>query len=65
MPKYAYLCDGTACDRQCVKLPKEEWDKLPCHYTTDEKFAKNKCRRKRKFKTQKLKNGEIGFTEVE
>lgn len=51
--RVAYLCDGTACDKQCINLPKEEWDKHPCHHTTNEKHAKNKIRRDRKFETRK------------
>ena len=45
----AYLCDGTGCAKMCANLPEEEWKKHPCHHTLDEKHAKNKCRRKRKF----------------
>lgn len=46
----AYLCNGEACEKQCAKtMTAEEWRKSPCQHTTDEKFAKNKVRRKRKF----------------
>lgn len=48
--KYAYLCDGTACEKQCINMTPEQWAKHPCHHTTDEKFAKNKIRRKRRFR---------------
>lgn len=51
--KYAYLCNGKACSKQCANLPLEEWKKHPCHHTTDERFAKNKIRRNRKFKRTK------------
>lgn len=34
--RVAYLCDGKGCGKQCANLPKEEWDKHPCHHTTDE-----------------------------
>lgn len=59
--KRAYLCDGTACERQCAKtMTPEEWKEYPCHHTMDENHAKNKIRRKRKFVLDK---GE--FIEVE
>jgi hypothetical protein len=45
----AYLCDGRGCKEMCANKTPEEWDKHPCHHTLDEKHAKNKCRRKRKF----------------
>lgn len=45
----AYLCDGKACGEMCANKTPEDWDKHPCHHTLDEKHAKNKCRRERKF----------------
>lgn len=46
----AYLCNGEGCAKQCAKnMTPEEWAKNPCHHTLDERFAKNKVRRKRKF----------------
>lgn len=62
--KYVYLCDGTACPKQCANLPPEEWAKHPCHHTTDEHFAKNKIRRNRKFKMSRHRS-DIVMTEVE
>lgn len=54
MPKsdnYAYLCNGEGCSKQCAKtMSPEEWAKYQCHHTFDEKFAKTKVRRDRKFK---------------
>ena len=48
----AYLCNGEACEKQCSKtMTPEQWKKSGCHHTFDEKFARNKVRRKRKFKT--------------
>lgn len=58
--RVAYLCDGKACGKQCANLPKEEWDKHPCHHTTDESHARNKVRRARKFEHHK-----DGMVEVE
>ena len=52
MPKSerAYLCNGYGCDKKCAEnLTAEEWKNYPCHHTFDEKFAKNKVRRARKF----------------
>ena len=49
MAKYAYLCNGEGCDKHCSQLTAEEWAKHPCHHTTDERFAKNKIRRNRRF----------------
>ena len=56
MAEYAYLCNGEACSKQCKTLTKEEWAKCFCHHTTDERFAKNKIRRQRKFT---MKNGKM------
>ena len=58
--KIAYLCDGTACSRMCANRSKEERDMIQCKHTLKEAFAKNKCRRKRKFK-----NVRGGLVEVE
>lgn len=59
----AYICDGRGCEKMCgEKLTPEEWEKYPCHHTLDEKHAKNKCRRKRKFEYFGDKNK---FLEVE
>ena len=46
----AYLCDGTACEKQCANtMTPEQWKNYPCHYTTDERFARIKCRRERRW----------------
>lgn len=58
--RVAYLCDGKACSRQCANLSKDEWDKHPCHHTTDETHARNKVKRNRKFEHHK-----DGMVEVE
>lgn len=58
--KIAYLCDGTACDKMCVNKTPEEWAAFSCHHTVHEEHARNKVRRKRKFKTHKG-----GLVEVE
>lgn len=63
-PKYVYLCNGEACAKQCKNLSPEEWAKHPCHHTTDEKFAKTKVRRNRKFKMSRHRS-DIVMTEVE
>lgn len=63
-PKYVYLCNGEACAKQCKNLSPEEWAKHPCHHTTDERFAKTKVRRKRKFKMSRHRS-DIVMTEVE
>ena len=55
----AYLCNGEACEKQCAKMTPDEWAKHPCHHTTDERFAKNKCRRERKFVCEKGKMMEV------
>jgi len=48
--KRAYLCNGLGCEQQCaVNKTPEEWARYPCHHIYDERFAKNTCRRKRKF----------------
>lgn len=58
--KICYLCNGEACEKQCAHtMTKEEWAKYQCHHTTDEKFAKNKVRRKRKFEVIKGAYSEI------
>lgn len=62
--KYVYLCNGEACSRQCKNLSPEEWAKHPCHHTTDERFAKTKVRRDRKFKMSRHRS-DIVMTEVE
>lgn len=41
---HLYICDGTACDRNCAEAGYDM-----CHHTTSEKHAKTKCRRERKF----------------
>ena len=41
MNNYRYICNGKGCCDDCDKLKK--------HYTSNENFAKNKIRRKRKF----------------
>lgn len=69
MPKnngnYAYLCNGLSCEKECaLSMTPEEWAKYPCHHTTYEEDARNKCRRKRKFKMKK-EHGEIKFIEVD
>lgn len=63
-PKYIYLCNGEACAKQCKNLSPEEWAKHPCHHTTDERFAKTKVRRNRKFKMSRHRS-DIVMTEVE
>ena len=45
--KYLYLCDGKACNRNCVENGYEY-----CTHTENEKHAKTKCRRQRKFKAE-------------
>lgn len=55
----AYFCDGKACHEQCANKTPEEWAKHPCHHTTDETHAKNKCRRKRKFVSENGKMMEV------
>ena len=42
----------------------DEWTKYVCHHTTDERFARNKVRRNRKFEVSHH-NGEVCYTEVE
>lgn len=59
MPKNerAYLCDGYGCDKKCGEnLTPEEWKNYICHHTLDEKHARNKVRRDRKFATEMHKN---------
>lgn len=46
----AYLCDGEACPKMCKNLTPEERANHPCKHTLQEKHAKNKIRRERKFK---------------
>lgn len=41
---HLYICDGTACNRNCAEAGYDM-----CHHTTNEKHAKTKCRRERKF----------------
>ena len=41
---HVYICDGTACNRNCAEAGYEA-----CHHTTNEKHADTKCRRERKF----------------
>lgn len=41
---HLYICDGTACNRNCVETGHNE-----CYHTTNEKHAATKCRRERKF----------------
>lgn len=41
---HLYICDGTACTRKCAEAGYNE-----CHHTANEKHAKTKCRRERKF----------------
>lgn len=64
--KICYLCNGEACEKQCAKtMTTDEWKSYHCHHTTDEKFARNKVRRNRKFKVSHDSNGEVCYTEVE
>ena len=49
MSNRAYLCDGYGCDEKCAEKAPEEWAKHNCHHTIDEKHAKNKIRRERKW----------------
>lgn len=44
MNNYVYLCDGKACARNCAENGYAE-----CKHTHNEKHAKNKVRRDRKF----------------
>ena len=46
MNNYRYICNGEGCSKECNRTTR--------HYTSNENFAKNKIRRKRKFV---LKNG--------
>lgn len=63
--KICYLCNGEACEKQCAKtMTADEWSKYVCHHTTDERFARNKVRRNRKFEVSRH-NGEVCYTEVE
>ena len=56
----AYVCDGYGCDKKCAEtMTAEEWKKYYCHHTLDEKHAKNKVRRTRKFTVEKGKYMEI------
>lgn len=41
---HLYLCDGTACKRNCAEAGYDM-----CRHTANEKHAKTKCRRERKF----------------
>lgn len=41
MNNYRYICNGEGCGSECSKTKK--------HYTDNEKFAKTKIRRNRKF----------------
>ena len=41
---HLYICDGTACNRNCAEAGHYE-----CYHTTSEKHAATKCRRERKF----------------
>ena len=41
---HLYICDGKGCDRNCAEVGHDM-----CHHTSDEKHAKTKCRRERKF----------------
>lgn len=41
---HLYICDGTACNRNCAEAGYDM-----CRHTTNEKHAKTKCRRERKF----------------
>ena len=41
MNNYRYICNGEGCSKEC--------NKTTTHYTSNENFAKNKIRRKRKF----------------
>lgn len=47
--KRAYLCDGYGCDEKCAEKDPEEWKNHNCHHTIDEKHARNKIRRNRKW----------------
>ena len=58
--KVAFLCDGTACEKQCINKTPEEWAAFKCHHTVNENHARNKIRRNRKFK-----NVKGGLVEVE
>lgn len=49
MSNRAYLCDGYGCDEKCAEKSPEEWAKHNCHHTIDEKHARNKIRRDRKW----------------
>ena len=56
----AYLCDGRGCDKMCADtMTSEEWSKHYCHHTLDEKHARNKCRRTRRWACEKGKFMEI------
>ena len=64
--KICYLCNGEACGKQCAKtMTADEWKSYSCHHTTDERFARNKVRRKRKFRTTHDSDGTLCYTEVE
>lgn len=45
---HLYLCDGTACKRNCAETGYDQ-----CYHTANEKHAKTKCRRNRKFLNEK------------
>lgn len=62
---YLYLCDGYGCDKQCAKtMTPEEWAEYDCHHTSNEKHARNKCRRTRKFNTESFGYpGKVCFVE--
>ena len=59
-----YLCNGYGCKRNCAEsMTQEEWDNYNCHHTTDEKFAKTKVRRNRKFEYHEDPEGKKWFME--
>jgi len=62
---YVYLCDGKACSEMCANKTKEEWDEYECHHTSDERHAKNKCRRARKFEKVATDSGVPRLKEID
>lgn len=68
MPKkieYLYLCNGCACKEMCANKDPKDWENYECHHTSNEKFAKNKVRRDRKFKTITIDDYTERMVEVE
>ena len=66
MPRFerAYLCNGYGCDKKCAEnLTAEEWKNYPCHHTLNENYARNKCRRTRRWVCEHGKFMEIDGTE--